>query len=160
MQKFLQLTLLVLAGAVMAPTAFAASGAPGHSHAGFSAGAVGDTKKPARTIKVSMHEDGKRMLFTPSHITVRKGEQVRFVLSNDGTEKHEFVLATVTENRKHGALMKKYPKMEHDDPNARQLTPYTGGEMLWKFTKKGTFEFACLIPGHYEAGMHGTITVK
>ncbi len=160
MRKFLQLTLLILTSAFLSQAAFAAGGAPGHSHSGFSAGAIGDPKKPARTIKVSMHEDGKKMLFTPSQITVRKGEQVRFVLSNDGTEKHEFVLATVVENRKHGALMKKYPKMEHVDPNARQLSPYTGGEMVWKFTKTGTFEFACLLPGHYEAGMHGTITVK
>ena len=160
MRKFLQLTVLIFASAFVSQAALAGAGKSGHGHAGFSAGAVGDPKKPARTIKVSMHEDGKKMLFTPSNITVRKGEQVRFMLSNDGIENHEFVLATVAENRKHGALMKKYPKMEHVDPNARKLTPYTGGEMFWKFSKKGTFEFACLLPGHYEAGMHGTITVK
>lgn len=141
--------------------AVAATPGPVRAHDGhFSAGQPGDPNKPSHAVKVSMHEDGRKMLFTPSHITVRKGEQVRFVLSNDGTEKHEFVLATVAENRKHGELMKKYPKMEHADPNARQLTPYTAGEILWRFTKAGTFEFACLIPGHYEAGMHGTITVK
>lgn len=134
---------------------------PARAHDGhFSAGQPGDPGKPVHAVKVSMQEDGKKMLFTPSHITVRKGEQVRFVLTNDGTEKHEFVLATMAENRKHGALMKKFPKMEHDDPNAIALTPYTAGDILWKFTKTGTFEFACLIPGHYEAGMHGTITVK
>jgi len=160
MLKFFQLTFLILASAFLSQTALAAPGAAGHGHEGFSAGEPGDPKKPARTVKVSMHEDGKKMLFTPSHITVRKGEQIRFVLSNDGTENHEFVLATVAENRKHGVLMKKYPKMEHDDPNARKLTPYTDGEMFWKFTRKGKFEFACLLPGHYEAGMHGTVTVK
>ena len=144
--------------AMLGATAFSQ---PARAHDGhFSAGQPGDPKKPAHAIKVSMHEDGKKMLFTPSAITVRKGEQVKFVLSNDGSEKHEFILATVAENRKHGALMKKYPKMEHADPNAVTLTPYTNGEILWKFTKAGTFEFACLIPGHYEAGMHGTITVK
>jgi len=70
------------------------------------------------------------------------------------------VLPTVTENRKHGALMKKYPDMEHEDPNAITLAPYVTGELLWRFTKKGEFEFACLIPGHHEAGMHGRIIVK
>lgn len=160
MLKFFQLTFLVLASAFLSQTALAAPGAAGHSHEGFSAGEPGDPKKPAHAIKVRMHEDGKKMLFTPSRITVRKGEQVRFVLSNDGIENHEFVLATAADNRKHGAVMKKHPNMAHDDPNAIKLTPFTAGEILWKFTKKGTFEFACLIPGHYEAGMHGTITVK
>jgi uncharacterized cupredoxin-like copper-binding protein len=126
----------------------------------FSAGVPGNPKQPARTVKVIMHEDGKKMLFEPAQITVRQGEQIRFVLQNDGTESHEFVLATVEENRKHGELMKKYPKMEHADPNAKRLTPFTDGEMIWKFTKRGTFEYACLIPGHYEAGMHGSVTVK
>ena len=87
----------------------------------FSAGEPGDPKKPARVIKVTMREDGKKMLFEPAHITVRKGGQIRFVLNNDGTESHEFVLATIPENRKHAELMKKYPHMEHDDPNARRL---------------------------------------
>lgn len=160
MPKFLQLAVLVLAGTLFSPSVFAAAGAPGHSHAGFSAGQPGDPNKPARTIKVSMHEDGKKMLFTPARITVRKGEQIRFVLDNDGTENHEFVLATVVENRKHGEVMKKYPNMEHDDPNARKVAPFKSGEILWTFTKKGSFEFACLIPGHYEAGMHGTVIVK
>ena len=77
-----------------------------------------------------------------------------------GQELHEFVLATVGENRKHAQLMKKYPNMEHDDPNAKRLTPFTEGEIVWRFTKRGTFEYACLIPGHLEAGMRGTIEVK
>lgn len=131
-----------------------------HDAEHFSAGAPGNPKQPARVVKVIMKEDGKKMLFEPAQISVRKGEQIRFVLENDGTESHEFMLATVAENRKHGELMKKYPKMEHDDPNAKRLTPFTNGELIWKFTKAGTFEYACLIPGHLEAGMHGTITVK
>jgi len=128
----------------------------------FSAGEPGDPKQPARVVKVIMREDGKKMLFEPAYINVHKGEQIRFVLNNDGTESHEFVLATVVENRKHAQLMKKHQhmEMEHDDPNAKRLTPFTEGEIVWKFTRRGTFEYACLIPGHHEAGMHGTIDVK
>lgn len=140
--------------------AAAATATAAHESEHFSAGQPGNPKAPARTVKVIMKEDGKKMLFEPSRIAVRKGEQIRFVLENDGTEAHEFMLATVAENRKHALLMKKYPKMEHDDPNAKRLTPFTNGELLWKFTKAGSFEFACLIPGHLEAGMHGTVTVK
>jgi len=138
--------------------------AAAHDAEHFSAGESGDPKKPARVVKVVMREEGTKkgtkMLFEPAQISVRKGEQIRFLLENDGTESHEFVLATVAENRKHAKLMKKYPHMEHDDPNAKRLTPFTEGEIVWKFTKRGTFEYACLIPGHLEAGMHGTINVK
>lgn len=134
--------------------------AAAHESVHFSAGQPGDPKKPARVIKVVMREEGKKMLFEPAHVTVRKGEQIRFVLDNDGSESHEFVLATVAENRKHAEVMKKYPNMEHDDPNAKRLTPFTEGEIVWRFTKRGTFEYACLIPGHLKAGMRGTIEVK
>jgi len=133
---------------------------PAEAHEGhFSAGEPGNPKKPSRTVRVIMREDGKKMLFEPSQITVHKGDQIRFVLENDGTESHEFVLATVEENRKHAELMKKYPKMEHDDPNAKRVTPFSRDQLVWKFTKPGTFEYACLIPGPREAGMHGTVTV-
>ncbi len=129
-------------------------------HETFSAGVPGDPKKPARTIRVLMLDDGRDMRFEPASIQVRKGEQIRFMLDNGGTESHEFMLATVAENRKHGELMKKFPDMEHDDPNAKRLAVSERGELVWKFTKAGEFEFACLIPGHYQAGMHGKIIVK
>ncbi len=150
--------LLALAGAVRVGLPAIA-----HAHEGsFAAGEPGDPKKPARTIRVLMHDDGSdtNMTFEPASITVRRGEQIRFVLENGGTESHEFVLATVAENRKHAELMKKFPDMEHDDPNAKRLAVGNRGELLWRFTKAGEFEFACLIPGHYEAGMHGKIIVK
>jgi len=129
-------------------------------HGSFSAGEPGDPKKPARTIKVVMREDGKKMAFEPARITVHKGQQIRFVLENDGTDDHEFVLSTAAENRRHAELMKKFPDMEHDDPNAKRLAVAEHGEILWKFTKAGTFEFACLIPRHREAGMVGKVVVK
>lgn len=100
------------------------------------------------------------MLYEPSRITVRRGEQIRFVIYNEGVENHEFILSTVVANRKHAALMKKFPHMEHPDPNAVTLTPFNKEEILWKFTKRGEFEFACLIPGHREAGMYGKVIVK
>ena len=130
-------------------------------HGKFSAGQPGDPKKSTRTIRVLMHDDGneKNMRFEPALIRVRKGEQIRFVLENGGTESHEFMLATVAENRKHAEVMKKFPEMEHDDPNAKRLAMSQRGELLWRFSKAGEFEFACLIPGHYEAGMQGKIIV-
>jgi uncharacterized cupredoxin-like copper-binding protein len=132
----------------------------GHGHEHFAAGEPGDPKGPSRTVKISMLEDGKKMLFEPAMVEVQLGEQIRFVIYNEGTWSHEFVLATKEENRKHAELMKKFPEMEHDDANAKRLSPFSLGEILWKFTERGEFEYACLMPGHREAGMHGKVTVK
>src|SRR5215510_3340794 len=129
-------------------------------HGRFSAGEPGDPKKPARIVEVRMFEGGGKMGFEPARIEVRRGQQVRFVLRNDGEEDHEFILATVAENRKHAEVMKKHPDMEHDDPNGKRILPYGNGELVWKFTKRGEFEFACLIPGNYEKGKFGKILGK
>src|SRR5262249_23004694 len=126
----------------------------------FSAGEPGDFKKPPPIIKVSLLEDGKRVLFIPLVLERRLGEKVRFFLFIEGAEYHEFVLATHRENQQHAELMKKSPNMEHNDSNAKRLSGLSFGELLWKFTRRGEFEYACLVPGHFQAGMHGKIIVK
>ena len=140
--------------------AWSDAGGAGHGHGNFSAGEPGNPKRPAQTILVIMREADGKMLFIPDRIEVRKGEQVRFILRNNGHLEHEFVLATTEENIKHAEEMKKNPEMEHDDPNARRVAPRKTDEIIWRFTKAGQFEFGCLIPGHREAGMTGTIVVK
>jgi uncharacterized cupredoxin-like copper-binding protein len=131
------------------------------AHAGaFSAGEPGDPKKPARVVRVVMREGDGKMMFVPNRLEIRRGEQIRFVLTNLGALEHEFVLATKEENRKHAEEMRKNPDMEHDDPNAARVKAGQSGAIVWRFTKSGTFEFGCLIPGHYEAGMFGVIVVK
>jgi uncharacterized cupredoxin-like copper-binding protein len=100
------------------------------------------------------------MTYSPSRIEVRKGEQVRFVLRNTGDLSHEFLLDSFENNAKHKIAMEKNPEMEHDDPNGKRVEPKASSEILWRFTKAGTFEFACLIPGHYESGMKGVVVVK
>jgi uncharacterized cupredoxin-like copper-binding protein len=144
----------------MAGPASAGPGGAGHSHTQFSAGEPGNPKKPARVVQVSMREGDGKMLFVPDRVEVKRGEQIRFVLTNVGELDHEFVLATTEENLKHAEEMQKNPDMEHDDPNARKVAPKKKGEILWRFSKAGTFEFGCLIPGHREAGMTGTVIVK
>lgn len=160
MLKAFHSTALVMTVALASGAAFAAPGAPGHSHATFSAGEPGNPKRPARVIVVTMKEGDGKMMYFPDKIEVRKGEQVRFILQNTGELDHEFLLATTEENLKHGEVMKKYPDMEHDDPNGKRLKPKGKSEIVWRFTKAGEFEFACLIPGHREAGMLGKIIVK
>ena len=119
-------------------------------------GIAGDPQPGLRTIRFSMSD---RMRFVPDRITVREGDTVRFVLKNNGKLMHEFVLGTREELDAHAALMKKFPKMEHDEPYMAHVGPGKTGEIVWTFNRAGTFEFACLIPGHYQAGMVGTVEV-
>ncbi|WP_332116908.1 cupredoxin family protein [Azorhizobium caulinodans] len=133
----------------------------GHSHGDDRAyGEPGDPKKPARTVQITMREADGKMVFIPNKIDIRKGEQVKFAIRNNGELDHEIVVGTLDENLKHMAEMMKNPDMEHDDPNAKRLAPKKTGDIVWKFTKAGEFDFSCLIPGHREAGMSGTIIVK
>ena len=145
--------LLIMSALVAGWSTIAASH---EHHSTYSAGEPGDPKKLSRTIEIAMSE----MLFDPFKIEVKRGEQIRFVLRNIGTEDHEFLLATTKENLKHAELMKKYPHMEHDDPNGVRVAPKKTAEILWKFTKAGTFEYSCLIPDHREYGMTGRVVVK
>ena len=126
----------------------------GHAEA---LGEPGDPKAKARTIALTMSDE---MRFTPNRIIVAKGETIRFEVKNIGKLKHEMVLGSFDELKEHAALMQKFPEMEHEDPNAVSVEPGKTGVLLWKFTKPGEFDFACLVAGHFEANMKGKITVK
>ena len=158
--------IAVVAATLISANVWAAEGRPGHSHSHgghgktFSAGEPGNPRQPAKTVQVTMGEFDGKMLFVPARIEVRKGEQIKFVLRNNGELEHEFVLASTADNLRHAEEMKKNPNMAHEEPNGREVDPKKTGEMIWKFTKAGEFEYACLIPGHREAGMIGTILVK
>ncbi|MDO9298192.1 cupredoxin family protein [Bradyrhizobium sp.] len=155
--------IALIAVTLLSANAWAGEGPSGHSHSHgetFSAGEPGNPKKPSSTVKVTMGEADGKMLFVPARIEVKRGEQIKFVLRNNGELEHEFVLASTADNLKHAEAMKNNPNMAHEEPNGRQLAPKKTSELVWKFTKAGEFEYACLIPGHREAGMIGTIVVK
>jgi uncharacterized cupredoxin-like copper-binding protein len=120
-------------------------------------GEPGDPKSVNRTIQVIMTD---QMRFSPARITVKQGETVRFAVKNMGQIKHEMQLGTLAELVEHAKVMQQHPEMEHDDPNAITLQPSKGGVLVWKFTRKGEFEYGCLIPGHFEGGMRGKIIVQ
>ena len=126
----------------------------------FSAGEPGKADEKSRTVEIVMKEGDGTMSYAPDHLAVKRGEQIRFVIRNEGALSHEFMLASEQENAEHGKLMEKFPNMEHDDPNGKTLEPGKSVEVLWKFIRRGKFEFACLIPGHRQAGMHGEIIVN
>ncbi len=119
-------------------------------------GIAGDAKAAKRTIEIKMLDT---MRFVPDHIEVKHGETVRFTTRNTGKVMHEFVIGTKEENGEHAALMMKFPTMEHDEPYMAHVPPGKTGQIVWTFNRAGEFEFACLIAGHYSAGMAGKIAV-
>ena len=120
-------------------------------------GMMGNPDKVDRQIQVSMSD---MMRFAPEQITVKLNETVRFVVDNDGKVLHEFVLGTSDEIQKHAELMKRFPNMAHDEPYMTHVDPSKQGEVVWTFNRAGEFEYACLLPGHFEAGMRGRIVVQ
>ncbi|TPJ77149.1 cupredoxin family protein [Mesorhizobium sp. B2-6-2] len=134
-----------------------ASGTGEHKHVGM----PGKANDATRDVTIEMMEmsDGS-MMFEPASLDVKAGETVRLKLKNDGEIDHEFVIDTDEGIQEHKAMMAKMPDMQHDEPNAMRLKPGASGEIIWTFTTPGSFEFACLIPGHYENGMKGAITVS
>lgn len=121
------------------------------------AGKAGDPAKVSRTIGVSMDDT---MRFTPSQVSVKKGETIRFFVKNAGKIPHEMVIGTMEELKEHAETMRKMPEMKHAEPNTITLAAGQRGGIVWQFDKAGEVDFACLIPGHMEAGMVGKVKVE
>lgn len=119
-------------------------------------GIAGDAKTVKRTVTLTMADT---MRFTPDKIEVKQGDTVKLVMKNTGNVMHELVIGTKKDLDEHAALMMKFPNMEHDEPYMAHVAPGKTGEIVWTFNKAGDFDFACLIAGHYQAGMVGTIKV-
>lgn len=148
---------LAVAMACASVTAIA-GGTHAHAHGDTkSFGQPGQASKINRSLKIDMTD---AMRFTPSSITVKRGETIKFVITNSGKLKHEFVLGTDAELKEHAELMKKFPEMEHAEPNMLTLAPGAKGEVIWQFTSSGKVSFACLQPGHFDAGMKGAVKVN
>jgi uncharacterized cupredoxin-like copper-binding protein len=120
-------------------------------------GIAAEPNEAKRTIEIRMTDN---MRFTPSHLDVREGETLRLRAANRGKVLHEIVIGTPEELQAHAEMMKKHPGMEHDEPYMAHVPAGKRGDITWTFNRAGDFEFACLIPGHFDAGMRGTIRVK
>lgn len=155
------IALACASGLLLVPAAVAAHGMP---HAKAAAvvkeqkpwGIAGEAREVKRTIVVTMND---KMRFVPDRIEVREGETVRLLVRNAGKVLHELVIGTREELQAHAALMRKFPNMEHDEPYMAHVGAGKSAPLVWNFNRAGEFEFACLIAGHFEAGMVGTLRV-
>ncbi len=167
---------LALAGFLLVLSMPALASSAGHYAFGQPAAAASAT----RTIEVQMTD----MAFTPTSLEVKAGETVRFVLVNKGQLLHEFNLGDAAMHTGHqkemlemqqGGMMTPTgmnhdmdhaamghgasAEMKHDDPNSVLVEPGKTAELTWTFSQADNLEFACNVPGHYQAGMVGTVKV-
>jgi uncharacterized cupredoxin-like copper-binding protein len=119
-------------------------------------GRAADPRMAKRTVRIEMSD---QMRFFPSEVVVKRGEIVRLVPVNGGKVMHEVVLGTSEELRRHALHMKLMPNMQHSEPHMAHVAPGASSEIGWQFNKAGEFYFACLLPGHFEAGMVGKVKV-
>lgn len=149
----LTLTSLTLIGfATVATVSFADEG---HHRDDSAAGRPGNTRKISRTIKITALD----IKYDKPEIKVKAGETIKFVLTNAGKLRHEFMIGDAEEQSEHAEMMKQMPDMVHADANTITVEPGETNSLVWQFTKAGTVEIACHIPGHYEAGMKSRVTV-
>ena len=154
--------------------------APAHT---YDFGQPAPAAKATRSIEVAMGD----MSFDPKTIQIKAGETVRFVLVNKGQLLHEFNLGDAAMHARHQQEMLQMQQsgmltptgmkemshdmagmdhaamghgMKHDDPNSVLVEPGKTAELTWTFSKATRLEFACNIPGHYQAGMVGKLTVS
>ena len=162
-----------------ASATLAAGDDDGHHHGDMPmAGMPGHADDATRTVNVSMHDN----YYDPESVEVTAGETIRFVVTNNGELVHEFNIGTAEMHAahqeemmmmvEHGVIevdhinydmmkmdMGDGKTMEHDDPNSALLEPGQSAEIVWKFPEAMAMEFACNVPGHYDAGMMGDITI-
>lgn len=121
------------------------------------AGKPGDPAKVSRTIKITMDDD---MRFDPGTLDVKAGETVRLFVVNKGKLPHELVIGTLDEMNAHAEEMRSMPHMKHNDPNMIALAAGKRGGIVWQFGQAGSVSYACLEPGHREAGMEGQVKIQ
>ena len=139
-----------------------AHGMPGHANTmmpntATPLGIPGDRAKVSRSIELTMDDT---MRFTPGEIQVSTGDTIRFVIRNMGKIPHEMVIGSIADMKVHAAEMQQTPRMSHAERNMITLAPGKTGELVWQFNQAGIVDFACLIPGHMEAGMVGKVKVS
>jgi uncharacterized cupredoxin-like copper-binding protein len=156
MKKLLLISAFAMSSFSMA--AFASgTHTDGHDEHASTISQPGNPARVKRTITVDMND---QMRFSPEKVTIERGETVKFIVKNSGKIKHEMVLGSMKELKEHAEMMRKMPEMEHADENMVTVDSGKSGEIVWQFSKAGTFDFACLQPGHFEAGMKGQVVVK
>lgn len=119
-------------------------------------GEPGKADAVSRTVAVTAQD----MRYSMRSLEVKPGETIRFVITNKGPSKHEFVIGNRAFHANHIKEMEAMPDMPMDEANSVDVAPGKTKSLIWRFTRPGVYMFGCDIPGHFQAGMSGTITVR
>lgn len=118
-------------------------------------GEPADAGDAERVIEIEAADD---FTFTPAEVSVAVGETVTFRVVNTGNLPHDFTIGDAAIQDEHDEEMKG-GEMHGTDPNAMMIEPGETGELTWTFTESGTILIGCHVPGHYAAGMKGTLEI-
>ena len=164
MTRILRLGVLLLLG--LAPVACGTAATPSPSAtesqmptASDDAGALGDPADAGSADRTVHLTASDKLVFDPDSIEVQLGETVTFEIENTGTVDHEFVLGSAAYQKDHEQEMQSGEMHMGDEPNAIEVPAGETASLTWTFTEAGSTEFGCHEPGHFPAGMLGTITV-
>ncbi|PJE78572.1 hypothetical protein CI610_02484 [invertebrate metagenome] len=155
------MTVLVGTVAFTVSSALYAAGSQGHHnhdlkdhpmphHSRASAGTPGKAEHVDRTLSITMHDN---MRYNLEELHVTSGETIRFIIINQGKIPHEFTIGNHQSLLAHRDMMRQIPDMHHEEENAITLNAGESGELIWTFGSSTNMQAACLLPGHYEAGM-------
>ncbi len=154
MRRFIQAAVITAGTLIYVPIAAAHD-----ADEAASFGGPGNAAHVNRVIAITMND----MSFNPAALKVETGETIRFVVTNKSPIEHEFVLGDAKSQAVHRHMMAMMEKngmtMDHHDTNVVSVGAGQTKDLIWHFSTTGQYEFDCNIPGHYEAGMKGTITV-
>ena len=120
-------------------------------------GEPGDASQADRTFHIVANDQLK---FDPDSVDVKVGETITFEIENTGSVDHEFVLGSSDYQAEHEEEMQSGGMEMGHEPNELEVAAGETATLTWRFTEAGTTEFGCHEPGHFPAGMLGTITVS
>ena len=163
MKKTFIASAIVLCIALSAPPAYSAPDGAQNSERPWPVWRETPTGRPgnAKDVSHTVHIDiGPKMRINPAKSTIRRGDTVRFVITNSANDIHEMVIGTMDDIETHGGLMASFPGMvEHAGAEMTLIQPGKTREVVWQFTEVGEFNFACIIPQHPGVSEVGKIFV-
>ena len=130
-------------------------------------GAKGRSAEVSRTVNIEASE----IRFNVEQLEFKVDETVRFVITNKGEQTHELSIGDTEYHQIARQMMAHMTEMGMDPaaPEHAAIHASAGNtvvvrvgetkEIVWTFSRPGTFEFSCNMVGHSEVGMKGTITV-
>ena len=117
---------------------------------------AGGVEPVSTVVAVGMRD----IAFDPTSITARRGEALRVMLRNSGTQPHDFTISDIAAEDVRSEGGEGHGDHAGEYRMHLLLSAGRSGEVEFRPTAAGEYEFFCTVPGHRDAGMRGTIRVE